>query len=439
MRYLYSIGLFFALLPYLPRFLKRLGRSGLFGLGLRERLGRYREGLALQLNGKRPLWIHAVSVGEAVVGSILAARLRERHPRLPLVVSSVTATGRQVAQERIPQVEAVIYFPLDFPGPVDRAMRTINPRLILLTEGEIWPNFLEACHRRQIPVLLVNGRVSERSFRRYRLVRPIFRRVLDRIALFCMREEGDAQRIIALGAAPERVVVTGNIKYDDEGFPGEVPAHLTPIAHLLNGRLVWVAGSTHRGEEAMVLRAFTGLRREFPEAILLIAPRHPERIPEVEVLLKEAGMSFIHRSALSIRAGGAESAEGAGGAGGAPIPPVILVDTMGELGYLYALATVVFVGGSLVPAGGHNILEAARYRRPILFGPHMDNFAEIASAFLAEAGAYQVKDLSELCGAVVELFRSPSLAARVGEGGYRVLSKARGAAERTLDLVERYL
>jgi 3-deoxy-D-manno-octulosonic-acid transferase len=393
-------------------------------LGLRERLGRYREALTRELNGKRPLWIHAVSVGEAVVGSILAARLRERHPGLPLVVSSVTATGRQVALERIPQAEAVIYFPLDFPGPVDRALRTINPRLVLLTEGEIWPNFLEACHLRRIPVLLVNGRVSERSFRRYRLVRPVFRRVLDRIALFCMREEADARRILSLGADPERVVVTGNIKYDDKGFHGEIPPHLGAIARLLNGRPVWVAGSTHRGEETVILQAFAELRRQFPDAVLLIAPRHLERIPEVEALLREMGVPFIHRSALATHTS---------------VPPVILVDTMGELGHLYALATVVFVGGSLVPAGGHNILEPARYRRPILFGPHMENFAEIAESFLAEEPAHQVRDPSELSGRVLELFRNPRMAARMGEAAYRVLSRDRGAAERTLDLVEKYL
>lgn len=424
MRYLYNIGLFFALLPHLPRLLRRVGQ-GNFDLGLRERMGRYPDRLTLNLRHKHPLWLHTVSVGEAVVGSILASRLHAKRPGMPLLISTVTATGRQVAEERIPQAEAFIYWPLDFPGPVTRALNVVDPRLVLLTEGEIWPNFLEACHLRKVPVLLVNGRVSRRSFQGYRLVKPLFRRVLGRISLFCMRGEIDAERILALGADPQRVVVTGNIKYDDEGTNGHIAPHLAPVVRLMDGRPVWVAGSTHRGEEAMLLRAFGQVRNEVPNSVLVLAPRHPERVPEVEALLREAAMPFVRRTRLP-----EDSAE---------LPPVILVDTMGELGHLYALATVVFVGGSLVPAGGHNILEPARFRRPILFGPHMDNFAEVADAFLGEEMSHQVRNVPELVGRVVELFRDPAAASQLGEAAYRVLGRNRGAAERTMTLVERFL
>ncbi|MFQ5882153.1 MAG: 3-deoxy-D-manno-octulosonic acid transferase [Candidatus Methylomirabilales bacterium] len=425
MRYLYSIALFFGLLPYLPGLLRRLSRSGPFGLGLRERLGQYPEALTVRLQGKHPLWLHSVSVGEAVVGSILVSRLRARCPGLPLLVSTVTATGRQVAQERIPQAEGFIYFPLDFPGPVARALTVVNPRLVLLTEGEIWPNFLDSCHSRKIPVLLVNGRVSRRSFQRYQLVKPLFRRVLGRIALFCMRGEVDAERILGLGADPKRVVVTGNIKYDDEGADSQIPPHLVTMARLMNGRPVWVAGSTHRGEEDLILQAFREVYRHTPETVLILAPRHPERVPEVETLLQGGGLPFVRRTRL--------------GETGSRLPPVILVDTMGELSHLYALASVVFVGGSLVPAGGHNVLEPARYRRPILFGPHMENFAEIAEAFLVEGRAPQVHDTAELAARVLEIFHDPSAASRMGEAAYRVLARNRGAAERTVTLIERYL
>jgi 3-deoxy-D-manno-octulosonic-acid transferase len=423
MSVLYSIGLFFALLTYLPRLLRRKGRRGPFGLA--ERLGRYPESLTMRLREKRPLWLHAVSVGEAVVGGILVSRLRARRSGLPLLVSTVTATGREVARERIPQAEGHIYFPLDFPGPVSRAVTAVNPRLVLLTEGEIWPNFLEACHVRGVPVLLVNGRVSHRSFRRCQLVKPFYRRVLARIALFCMQGEGDARRILALGADPERVVVTGNIKYDDEEANDQFPARLAPVARLVDGRPVWVAGSTHRGEEGPILQAFGEIRTGVPGSILVIAPRHPERIPEVEMLLREANLPFIRRSALP--------------GGAVELAPVVLVDTMGELSHLYALATVAFVGGSLVPAGGHNILEPARHRRPILFGPHMDNFAEVAEAFLGEGTPHQVRDAPELATRVLELFRDPAAAQRMGEAAYRVLARNRGAAERTATLIERYL
>lgn len=425
MRTLYSIGLFFAMLPYLPGYLRRMSRSGPFGLGLTERLGRYPEALTSRLHGKHPLWLHAVSVGEAVVGSILVSRLLARRPGLPILVSTVTPTGRKIAEERIPRAEAFTYWPLDFPGSVSRALTAVAPRLVLLTEGEIWPNFLDACHLRHVPVLLVNGRISHRSFQGYQFVKPLFRRVLDQISLFCMRGEIDAERIVALGADPQRVVVTGNIKYDDEEANGHFPPHLDPVARLMNGRPVWVAGSTHRGEEGLILQAFRKVRSEVPDSVLMLAPRHPERVPEVETLLREAAIPFVRRTRLLENR--------------AELPPVIVVDTMGELGHLYAIATVVFVGGSLVPVGGHNILEPARYRRPILFGPHMDNFTEVADAFLEGGMSHQVRDTEELGARVLELLRDPAAASQMGESAYRVLDKNRGAAERTVALVERFL
>ncbi len=425
MRTLYNIGLFFALLPYAPRYIRRISRDGPFAVALTERLARYPQAFTAKLHGKHPIWLHTVSVGEAVVGSILVSKLRMRRPGLPLVVSTVTPTGRRVAEERIPHAEAYLYFPLDFPKPVNRALAAIAPRLVLLTEGEIWPNFVEACHRRTVPVLLVNGRVSRRSFHRYKIVKPMFRRVLERIALFCMQGTVDADRIVALGADPERVVVTGNMKYDDETPHVEFPAQLATVARLMDGRPVWVAGSTHRGEERLILDAFREVQKAAPESVLVLVPRHPERVPEVETLVQDAGLSCVRRSQLS---------EGTPG-----LPPVIVVDTMGELGHLYGCATVVFVGGSLVPVGGHNILEPARYRRPILFGPYMDNFGEIAEAFMREGAPHQVRDTRELVERVVALFRDPGAASRMGESAHRVLTRNQGAAERTVALIENYL
>lgn len=425
MRTLYNIGLFFGLIPHLPRYLRRMVQQRPVSLGLTERLARYPEALTAKLYGKHPLWLHSVSVGEAVVGSILVSKLLARRPELPVLVSTVTPTGRKVAEERIPQAEAYVYFPVDFPGPVTRALTAVAPRLVLLTEGEIWPNFVEACHLRKIPVLLVNGRVSRRSFHRTRLVKPFFRRVLERVSLFCMQATVDADRIVALGADPERVVVTGNIKYDDVAPQGELPPPLASVGRLMDGRPVWVAGSTHRGEESLILHAFREVKREVPELILVLAPRHPERVSEVETLVREAGLSWVRRSQLS--------------EGGAKLPAVVVVDTMGELGHLYSFATVVFVGGSLVPVGGHNILEPARYHRPILFGPYMDNFSEVAEAFLGEGMPHQVRDGSELLARVLELLRDPVAAGQMGEAAHRVLARNRGAAERTVALVERYL
>lgn len=425
MRTLYNIGLFFALLPYLPRYVRRMGQSQPFAQALAERLARYPEALTAKLYGKHPVWLHSVSVGETVVGSILVSRLLARRPGLPLLISTVTPTGRKVAEERIPQAEAYLYFPLDFPGPVARALTAVAPRLVLLTEGEIWPNFVDACYLRKVPMILVNGRVSRGSFGRYQIVKPMFRRVLEQISLFCMRGNEDAERILALGADPERVVVTGNIKYDDEGPPDQCPPHLATVARLIDGRPVWVAGSTHRGEENLILHAFREVKRGAPESVLVLAPRHPERVPEIETLVHESGLSCVRRSQIN--------------EGNAELPSIIVVDTMGELGHLYSFATVVFVGGSLVPVGGHNILEPARYRRPILFGPYMDNFGEVAEAFLQEGMPHQVRDARELVERVVELFRDPGAASQMGESAHRVLTKNQGAAERTAALVERYL
>ncbi len=422
MRILYNVGLFFALFSHVPRLLRRSNRGG---FGLAERLGRYPDALTARFHGKHPLWLHSVSVGEAVVGSILVSRLLARRSEVPVLVSTVTATGRKVAQERISQADAHIYFPLDFPGPVTRALTAVQPRIVLLTEGEIWPNFLEACSLRKIPVLLINGRVSRRSFQRYRVVKPFFRKVLERITYFCMQGDLDAERIVTLGADPKRVVVTGNIKYDDEAPNGQFPSHLAFVARLMNDRPVWVAGSTHRGEESFILQAFREVRKEASEAVLVLAPRHPERIPEVEALLQEAELPSVRRSQL---------AEGV-----SELAPVILVDTMGELGQLYALATVAFVGGSLVPVGGHNILEPARYRRPIFFGPYMDNFAEVAEAFLAEGMPHQVRDTGELVARVLEFFENSDAAKQMGEAAHRVLTRNQGAAERTAAVVEGFL
>jgi 3-deoxy-D-manno-octulosonic-acid transferase len=424
---LYTVGLLAAFLAMTPRLLWRYGRGGAFRAGIGQRRGRYAPEDLAGLRGRRPFWLHAVSVGEVLAVSELLAALRERRPDRPVLVSTVTETGQALAAERLAAAHARIYFPFDLPGCVRRAVGTIQPRLVLLAETELWPNFLRACRDRLIPVVLVNGRISPRSFPRYRLARPFLRRVLGDLTLCLMQTDADAERLRSLGAPADRVRVTGNLKYDLRAVPvsaAERRAWLTSLG-IPEGAEVLLAGSTHRGEEEAAVAALSALRQAYPEARLILAPRHPERLAEAEAAAGAAGFASGRWSsrpfAPSFR------------------PPVIVVDTVGELARLYALGTVVFVGGSLAPVGGHNILEPAQHGCPILFGPYMANFSEMANAFLAEGAAVQVPDASGLAAHVLALARNPTGAKRLGEAAAALLERHRGATARTVAALEALL
>jgi 3-deoxy-D-manno-octulosonic-acid transferase len=346
--------------------------------------------------------------------------MRARRPDVPLLVSTTTETGRGVAEQRLP-ADRFIFFPLDFRGVAAAAVARLRPRLVLLTETELWPNFLAVCAAHGIPVVVINGRISPRSFPRYRLVRAWFGRVLQHVSLFCVQSEDDARRLVQLGAPAGRVQVTGNMKFDlpaGEADPARVKAGLglSPEARLV------VAGSTHRGEEEPVLAAFRGAAATRPELRLLLAPRHPERLDEVERLVQRAGLRPVRRSALA----------------GAP-PDVIVLDTVGELARLYAAAEVVFIGGSLIPHGGQNILEPAAHGRPVLHGPHMANFAQVRDLFRDAGAAREVRDAAELRRALEALLDDPARAQAMGGAGRAIVDRNRGATRRTADLVGAFL
>ncbi|MCI0369941.1 MAG: 3-deoxy-D-manno-octulosonic acid transferase [candidate division NC10 bacterium] len=424
---LYTVGLLLAFLAMTPRLLWRYGRGGAFRAGIGQRRGRYAPEDLAGLSGMRPVWVHAVSVGEVLAVSGLLRALRERRPELPILISTVTETGQAVAAERLGEAQARVYFPFDLPGCIRLALEAIQPRLVLLAETELWPNFLRACGDRAIPVVLANGRISPRSFPRYRLARPFLRRVLRDLTLCLMQGKADADRLRALGAPADRIRVTGNLKYDLRVTPvpaSERRAWLTSLG-IPEGVHVLLAGSTHRGEEEATVAAFSALRQVDPEARLILAPRHPERLAEAEAAATAAGLACGRWSTRPFP----------------PFshPPVILVDTVGELARLYALGTLVFVGGSLVPVGGHNILEPAQHGCPILFGPHMANFAEMAAAFLAEGAAVQVPGAPGLAAAVLALARDPAHAKRLGEAAAALLERHCGATARTLVALEALL
>ena len=404
----------------LPWFGWQALRYGKYVASLGQRLGRLPAGVNADLD--ESIWLHAVSVGEVLTVRALLADLRARHPGLRIFLSTTTLTGQQVARDNLQYVDAVFYFPFDLPWIVGRLLARLRPRLFVMMETEIWPNLLRACRRRGVRTAVVNGRISSRSFPRYRLVRPWFRRVLADVDRFCMQGDESARRIVEMGANPARVSVTGSLKFDSLDPPA---GRLSPprdrvlrFFRVPESRPVVIAASTLRSEETAALAAFRRVRERAPDALLILAPRHPERFDEVTALVRDDGWLVARRTDLSIDS--------------EPRVDVVVLDTIGELAQVFQVATVVFVGGSLVDAGGHNILEPAVFGKPILFGPHMHNFREIASMFLEKGAALQVASASALADTLAELVGDPVRRASLGAAARAIVESNRGARERTL-------
>ena len=386
--------------------------------------------VAFSIDVDESIWVHAVSVGEVLTARALVADLKERYPRLRLFLSTTTMAGQQVARRSLPGVDGVFYFPFDLGFIIERTMRVVRPRLFIMMETEIWPGVLRACRQHGVGTLVVNGRISARSYPRYRLIRPVFRHVLANIDRFCVQSEETARRLADLGADPARVTVTGSLKFDSLQPPGAAP-YDQPSHRVLRffrmppGRPVIVAGSTLRGEEAAVLRAFHRLRAAVGDPLLILAPRHPERFGEVERLARDEGFMTVRRTELVVDS--------------EPRAEVVVLDTIGELAQLYRVATVVFVGGSLVNAGGHNILEPAVFGKPIVIGPHMQNFREIGETFLANGAAVQVRSEAELADTLRALLTDAGRRASLGAAASAVVEANRGAKAKTLDVIAELL
>ncbi len=380
--------------------------------------------VSVNLDGEESIWIHAVSVGEALTARALVGDLRARYPALRIFVSTTTLTGQQVARTSMPGVDAVFFLPFDLPAAVARTLRLVRPRLFIMVETEIWPNLLRACRRHGVRTMLVNGRISARSYPRYRLARGFFRQVLADVDRCCMQSEESARRIIEIGADPARVVVTGSLKFeslDAHAVAGRGAARVLRYFRIPESRPVFMAASTLKGEEAPVLAAFAAVRRVYPSALLVIAPRKPERFAEAEALARAEGLRVVRRTDLAVDA--------------EPRTDVVVLDTIGELAHLFRVATVVFVGGSLVDAGGHNILEPASHGKPVVFGPHMQNFAEIAETFLQNQAAVQIASPADLPAVVMRLMGDPVERARLGAAARALLDANRGAKPRTLAVI----
>lgn len=422
---LYSFATLIAILVLSPYFLYQALRHDKYAGSLKQRLGSLP--VSINLDADDSIWVHAVSVGEVLAARPLLEELRRRYPRLRLFLSTTTRTGQQLARRTVSEADGVFYFPFDWTFSVRRTLDRIRPRLFVMVETEIWPNLLRECRRRGIKTILVNGRISYRSFPRYRLVRALFRRVLADIDRFCVQGEESARRLVALGADPARVTTTGNLKFDALEPPlvaGRGRGRVLRFFRVSPNRPVLVAGSTLKGEEEAVIRAFNRVRATSAGAgaLLVIAARRPERFSDVERLCRHEGLATVRRTDLPIDA--------------EPHADAVVLDTIGELAELYQIATVVFVGGSLVPAGGHNILEPASYGKAIVFGPHMENFQEIADAFVAHDAAIQVRNGYQLEEAIVSLMSDPVRRTRLGAAARALVDANRGARDRTLAAIE---
>lgn len=389
---------------------------------------------------QKSIWIHAVSVGEVLAVLPLAQRLKKKYPQRRLVVSTTTLTGQKLAHERMQFADAIFFFPMDWRGPVQRALAAADPMAVIIVETEIWPNFLRECRRAMVPVVFVNGRLSERSFRGFKralsysagLLTGFLKEVLAEATLFLMQSSDDASRLIALGAPRDRVLVTGNLKYD-LAEPAE-----SPLSSWLEGEIarndrrpVIVAGSVLANEEALVLQAFAEVENEFPRTLLILAPRKPEQFDNAAAIVEGSGRKLLRRRNLMLNGAGSSALNEPGN--------VLLLDSIGELAGLYRLADAVFVGGSLVPSGGHNILEPAAFGKVPIYGPSMENFREMAKKFLAAGAAIQVNTPKELGAAWRNVLSDARNANRMGEFARELVDQNRGATDRVLDQLENIL
>ncbi len=371
-----------------------------------------------------PVWIHAVSVGEAALAAKLAADIKCKFKDTPVIVSTTTQTGNNMIRKLANgNVDAVFYYPIDMRMVTARVVRLLKPRLYVMVETELWPNLLEELYSKDVPVVIANGRISDGSFENYKKIRFVTRRILKGISCFCMQSDRDAERIQELGASSEKVFVTGNMKFDEKD---PVPFDAVP------GRERWgfnandeivVAGSTHCPEENEIIDIYKDLKADRKNLKLVLAPRHIERAEAIKIHVEKEGLKCRCLSG---------SAEDTG-------YDVLLVDTIGHLKDIYGIATVVFIGGSLVKKGGQNPIEAARWGKAVVFGPHMFNFREVSDIFLEHNAAFRVKDKRHLKDLTEELLNDPEKRDRAAEGARKVIEENTGAVSVTIEKVEEYL
>ena len=427
----YNLVLLVALIAGAPWWLFRMATTQKYREGLLQRLGLVPSRLRKQLDGltaERPLiWVHAVSVGEVLAVSRLVKTLDAALPEYLIVVSTTTRTGQALARERF-GANRVFYCPLDLPWAVRAYLNALQPRLFILAETEFWPNLLSSCYRRKIPIAVVNARISDRSWPRYRRMHWLWRPFLSRLSRILAQSQTDAERLIAIGCLPERITVAGNLKFDVRAaWEADATRQIKALAR--NLRLI-VAGSTLDGEEAALLEAWPRLLQTDPQLAMVLAPRHPERFAAVAALLEKSGTAWVKRSDWNSVPEGSLK----------PLYPgqIILLDTIGELASVYALASVAFVGGSLIPAGGHNPLEPAQFGVPIVMGPHFANFRAITKDLLAHQ-ALRISADEALASTLIGLLQDRADATAMGNRARQVFEQQAGATGRCMEALQSLL
>lgn len=420
MYFIYNIMAVVLVILALPVFLVRLFREKGFAERLKQSFGALPAATLAKVANKDAIWVHAASVGEIVATSPIVKEIRRELPDAPIVVSVVTAGGFDMAKRIIPEADGIIFFPLDLPQLSYSVAARIRPRAFLMVETELWPNFLKAARELKIPAMMVNGRISDKSVTRYAYFRNVLNDMLDTIDKFCMQSEIDAAYIIRLGANPERVVVTGNTKFDQNytELGLEEKANLIATLGLKQAEHIIVAGSTHRGEEEILFEAFSQIRASFQSTQFVVAPRDTLRADEIVELAGKYGFRAVRRTQLTAekRAGGYD---------------IVVIDTIGELGKIYGLGDIVYVGGSLIPKGGHNILEPAAHGKPILVGQHMFNFKDTYALFSERKVCITVHDSNDVAQTMLNLLNNPELRQKIGREALAVINENRGASHKS--------
>ena len=387
----------------------------------------YSPDVAKRLEERRRIWVHAVSVGEIYVALKFIDEMRSIQPALSFILSTTTSTGHRIAENRLNPVDVLVYFPADFPFVVRRVLDKINPLALILTEGEIWPNIIHHANKRNIPVMIINGRLSESSYRGYKLLRIFFNRILNCITAFLVQSDADRAKLVDLGVDEKNIKVMGTAKYDVAQFDHEGEAKARTILQRagMNGNdLIITGGSTWHGEEAVLLAIYRKLRAKYPNLKLVLVPRHAERSAEVEAEIRRSGFPYARRTDLNDNATGAQLAV-----------DILLVNTTGELKNFYACSSVIFVGKSLTQHGGQNIIEPALYAKPIIVGPNMENFLSVVADFTKVRAVIQVKDVAGLENALNSLLSDVSVREYCGRMAGSVVNDKKGVTSKSAALV----
>ncbi len=424
MMYIIYNGLFIVgFIFYLPFLIFRMVRYGKYREGFYERFAIYPKSVKKKLCNSFPIWIHGASVGEAMAMTPLIERIREVWPSIPILVSTVTGTGREIAQKHITEKEVVIAFPLDFPWIVKSALNMVQPKLVVLMESEVWPNFILQAHKRKIPIVVMNGRISDRSFRRYQKCKSFILPILKMIKKIAVQNKIELEKFKILGLDDHQILSTGNMKYEminTTQTTSKDVSYWKKIFKIVPEDHVIVAGSTHDGEEQILVNILLRLAQKYPHSRLMVVPRHPERIPAITEWLKANNIVFALRSQCEKLKDKFN---------------IIVVDTIGELRDIYQIANIVFIGKSLTKKGGQNPIEPALFKKPIIFGPHMENFKTIQKEFVDRHAAIQVHDEKELENCLESLILDDAKCQKLGLNAYHLIMDNQGASQRNLQII----